>query len=270
MKPSTSVSFRFLRAVTNQITGDTTTVAVVQWDGATLKFDQDADVLGSHPARGDVQKVLRELQRVARTLAPNQARTDGGLDGAFPVDLTTGGVLRWSEKNKGLTPDPERHFSQLVTLSGLHSGKRHQRHVGRKQVGRELRGLGKRLVEAHPGRIRIDTEVQGHYKYVPPLSWKNGRWHHSVAWSFDVEERTDAENRLKSLIGALETNIPGDDAALVAYAPPRHAEIARFVAKELEYVAAMGKNRRAHRLERLDTSLDVSSLEQLVRGEVSG
>ncbi len=269
MKPSKSVSFRFLRAVTNQVTGDTTTVAVVQWDGATLMFDQDADVLRHHPAKGDVQKVLKELRRAVRAAPPSQARTQQGIDAAFPVDLTTGGLLRWSSEHTGLTPNPATHFEGLVTLAGLHGGEQTTRRVGAKQVQKELRALGKRLAEVHPKRILVETELQARYRFVPALSWQNGRWNHAVAWSFDVEERGEAESRLKHLIGTLETGIPEDDAAVVAYAPPRDADVATFVSNELKYVESMGTYRRSLRLARRDTCVDASSLEKLVTDDIA-
>lgn len=248
--------------------GDMTTVAIVQWDGAKLLFDQDAGVLGQHPAKGDVRKVLGALHSAARAARPSQAGTEAGIDDVFPVDLTAGGLLRWSSEHRGLTPDPQAHFERLVALAGLHGSNRTARRVGRPQVDKQLRALGKRLAQAHPERVRVAPEISTRYRCVPALSWHNGRWNHAIAWSFDVAERAETEHRLKLLIGTLETGVPKDDAAVVAYAPPAQPDVADFVTRELEFVSAMGRHRRSLALDRDGMALDVSPLERLIAREV--
>lgn len=111
----TRVEFRFLRYVVWAAAGDSVSVALVHWDGATMRTAEAPKRLCvCRPAQRDVTRAtIAALLRRAKA-APRENPHADGLGELFAVREGFGGALSWGPVVRSQTLDAEKHFAAMV------------------------------------------------------------------------------------------------------------------------------------------------------------
>lgn len=98
---SQTVSFRFLQAVTNAVTGDHVTVGVLQWDGARLRFAGESRKVTAEQGRSTLRRALSAIRGQLPRQAVGQTSLFEAIRDAFPVPEGDGSLLRWGDVRRG-------------------------------------------------------------------------------------------------------------------------------------------------------------------------
>lgn len=257
------VDYRFLRAVTNPVTGDEATIGVLHWDGSELRF---AHALRSVPQdlRGEVKRVLNALKdRVDNQPTGQKDPLAQGLADLFPVPEGRGSLVHWAKPVSGLCSSGQQHFDQLVEAAGLGVGFK-ENHVSRKTLRSWISDAAHRLRDFAPDRIQLDRVSPGHIPFEAPLAWKNGVWNFALPWSFDTNKELDGQ--IRDLVGQLTTGLDNSAKAAVVYFVPDDSR--DRVMKELAYVKDKIPGTRTSELNKLNGQPDTTKLEAMVRADV--
>lgn len=232
-----ATSYRVLLARRGGPIGDQIAVGLVHWDGRTLRTEfapERAELLS--PAPSSIVGVIRAWRERARaTKSDGEQHALDELDQVFPVPKGVGSALLWSERRVARPSHAEAHFDDLCRRLRLRAeDEEAQRRMTTEELKAGLRSLGQRLAEKHGDRVRVDQPTSAPLPYRPPLSWKNGRWHHAVPVWLDASEREQL-NRAHTTAGRLEAGIPSDEPALLlAWLPVGEGRAsAERVAKQL-------------------------------------
>lgn len=136
------VSFRFLQAVTNAVTGDHVTVGLLHWDGEQLRFASDGNKVAADHGRSALERVLHAIRVQVDNCNPTQPSLLEDVRQVFPVAEGDGSLLRWAPVRHGLATNTERHFSDLVKAADLGDKPKvpHVPHVGRRGAARSPAG----------------------------------------------------------------------------------------------------------------------------------
>ncbi len=259
------VDYRFLRAVTNSVTGDEVTIGVLHWDGQELRF---AQALRGVPQdlRGEVKRVLNLVNdRVGQVPRGQSALLKQDLAQLFPVPEGRGSLIHWGKPVSGLSSSGARHFEQLVDAAGLQVSTRDS-HVSKNTLRSWIHGAAGRLRDLAPERIQLDCESRGHIPFESPLAWKNGVWNFTLPWSFDSNK--ELEDQVRSLVGQLKTGLDESSKAAVVFFAP--SETREKVLQELSYVDSVVSGTRHTELRLQNGEPDTTELETLVRADVIG
>lgn len=257
------VDYRFLRAVTNPVTGDEATIGVLHWDGNQLRF---AHALRSVPQelRGEVKRVLNSVKhRVGQVPQGQKDLLAKGLPALFPVPEGRGSLVHWAKPVSGLCSSGQQHFDQLVKAAGLNTDV-HESHVSKKTLRSWISDAAVRLRDLAPDRVRVDLASPGHIPFEAPLAWKNGVWNFALPWSFDSNK--ELEGQIRDLVGQLATGLDDSARAAVVYFVPDDSR--DRVMKELTYVQDKIPGTRSSELNNHDGQPDTTSLENMVRADV--
>jgi hypothetical protein len=111
---SQTVSFRFLKAITNPITDDSVTVGLLHWDGERLRFAHDSSKVSGISV---LARALDSIQEQVNNAKPNYSETN--LQKVFEVSEGDGSLLKWAEVRGGMTSNSEQNFLELVIMAGL-------------------------------------------------------------------------------------------------------------------------------------------------------
>lgn len=230
--PSRDVEFRVLHLVANVVGDERITVGLVHWDGRELRFAWGAQrVPRSLIAAADVRSVISVVAAEA-TARRGELGLDLGLDEMFDVRPGEGSLLAWGPRRVGRTQDGAGHFRDLASslhlretpqarlASDLASASRPNFDTRLTTLGLELKAKSRR-----PDRIDTGREVAGLRPYRSPLSWVNGRWHHSFPVRF--EETADLVAKLEKTLGKIDVSLPGDDVGVIVMAHPASAALGR-------------------------------------------
>lgn len=259
------VDYRFLRAVTNPVTGDEVTIGVLHWDGQDLRF---AHALRAVPQelKGEVRRVLNLIdERVTQTPRGQSDLFKQDLARLFPVAEGRGSVIHWGKPVSGLSSSGAVHFSQLVDAAGLQATLRED-HVSKNTLHHWMHDVAIRLHELAPERVQLNSRSPGHIPFPSPIAWKNGVWNFALPWSFDSNKCL--EDQVRSLVGQLTTGLDQNSHAAVVFFAP--AETRAKVLQELSYVESVVTGTRRSELSLRDGQLDTTEFESMVRSDVIG
>jgi hypothetical protein len=222
------VQFRFLQLVLSHVTGDKVSVALLHWDGETLRVASSLEPLAvcAPEQRSAIQAtvktfVSRAKQR-ARELSAEQKPLDSGLADLFRVREGLGSALYWSPVAAVDTRGPADHFEALCSVARLDRQKRRSpRRYSANDLSKDLIQMGRELSAIAPDRVRVDTTVERTKAYQSPLSWKNGHWHHAMPFAVHGLEPDDVDAEVARVIGLVQLALPeGDVPVVVAALPP--------------------------------------------------
>lgn len=224
------VEFRLLQLVRSHVSGDKLTLALVHWDGETLRVARSlAPLAVVEPAyRDGVRATAKEWIRRARELAAQleagrQLHLEG-LGELFPVRQGLGAALLWTPLTSVQTADPEAHFASLRHELHLdHLDQRRRRRIKPGMLHDDLVALGEQLrtTLGKDERLRVGQKVQEQLPFTSPLSWKNGRWHHAVPFSLDGLDSEQRDREAERLYGLVQLAIPTKDVPVVVAVPAR-------------------------------------------------
>lgn len=274
------VEFRLFQLVLSHVSGDRVTLALLHWDGRTLRFASSEAGLKalSSGQRAAARHVLRDVMRRVRVEARKAAKApalDLGLSHLFRVREGLGAALYWSPVTTLQTPFPEAHFASLrQELRLLPETEKRTRRVTAKFVHRLLAELGEELREevAEPERVRNDELVSHRQKYKSPLSWRNGVWHHAVPLSLDGLEPEQMEREVREVFGLVELAIPPGEIPVVVSVLPvggEHTQQAKLERQLLE----QGLSRRVEFIDAARCragNVDFGELADRVRTDIAG
>jgi hypothetical protein len=104
------------------------------------------------------------------------------------------------------------------------------------KVRRKLAELGGALEKDAPHRVKIEMPVKFKQEYCSPLSWKNGRWHHTIPFSLDGLDQPAIDREVQRVIGLAEVALPKDDVPVLIAVTPANASLARKTERQAEVV----------------------------------
>lgn len=273
------VEFRLFQLVLSHVSGDRVTLALLHWDGRTLRFaSSEAPLKALSPdQRLAAREVLRDVMRKVRATSQRVAkkpRLDLGLAELFPVRQGFGASLYWSPVTAVRTDFAEAHFANLREELRLDSAQeRRERRVTAKLVHRRLSELGEqiRAEVAEPDRVRSDQVVAHLHEYTSPLSWKNGVWHHAIPLSLDGLDPEAMKREVRDVVGRVELAIPPDEIPVVVSVLPQPGDGSDQAERErLTLEKCLGT-----RVEFIDAArcpsgnVDLNALSARVRADVS-
>ena len=263
------VSFRFLQAVTNPVTDDHVTVGLLHWDGELLRFASDNSKVAADHGRPTLARALAAIRTQVDKCNPAQPGLIEDVRQIFPVAEGDGALLRWAPVRRGLTTNSAQHFSDLANTASLLDEPSVPR-VGQREISASLTSLGERYQHRFGDRIRVNTHIQNHFEFEPPLSWQNHSWHHTIPMNVDVRSRAVLRDRMCGLIGTLDTAIPSLDAAVLTFVPPRANELSSEIRQELQFVRERYPARlRLAELQVTDDGIAIDSVERMLLADVS-
>ena len=242
----TRVEFRFLHFVPSHVADDRITVGLLHWDGQALRFAWSTTRL---PAVLAVHRdaLERELKAIAaraksRTGASGQLLS---MSHVMPVEEGLGSALHWAPRRTGRTRDASAHFAELKSLAGLEQRATRDRIV--RQLHDDLGELADELAASHSSEVlqkgRKVSRGQPKHSYVSPLSWKNGRWHHTVPASLAKYGETALADEARRLYGLLELSVPENDVAVVVAMLPRDPALVPLAQEHAGILRDMGGSR---------------------------
>lgn len=228
------VHYRILHYRRGGALGDRLVLGLVHWDGATLRSAFKEGRVSASGLSGD-DSAVRGAVRAFRALADECAPADDeptsllSLEDLFRVPSGVGSALAWSPMKFAEPSRPEAHFESLCALHRLtKSEKVEQDRLTRQRLAEGLRTLGERLRDEHgygPDKLRVgEAPAGGRLSYTPPLSWKNGVWHHAVPVSFDTSADERMTERAFAASGVLVQGITPSELPVVVLAMPPSPE----------------------------------------------
>lgn len=230
--PSREVEFRLLQFVTNIVGDERVTVGLVHWDGGTLRSAWEPERVPSEaPAGGAARELIRALRDDAAERAPVGQAPVGGLAEVYPVREGHGSRLFWDTLRQGWATSGERDFLVLAEALALRPARERREASGPTRLPRSesfrdaLIGLGNTLSgRLDPARFEINRRVVGLGELVSPISWMNGRWHHSFPLNLHKPDPKAVNTRVATALGTLEIAVPQSEVGvIVAQTPPSRA-----------------------------------------------
>jgi hypothetical protein len=220
------VEFRLLQVILSPVSGDRLTLALLHWDGTNLRVAASRTGIGSMraPHREGVRVAMDEIVREARKRATSISRKpvlNIGLAHVFPVREGIGAALHWTAIATSITSNAEAHFAALRHELGLDRAPAARRkRITAQRIGQELEAIGEemRVDVVARDRVRTDFNIEDKLSYRPPLSWKNGRWHHAVPLSLDGYDHAQMEREVQRVYGLVELAFPVDHVPVVVAA----------------------------------------------------
>jgi hypothetical protein len=236
------VEFRLLQVILSPVSGDRVTVALLHWDGALLRVASSTAALRAlerdhrEGLRVAIQEAVRKAERKARSLAEEPV-LDMGLAHVFPVREGFGAALYWAPITSVETADAEAHFTELrreLRLEREPLGR--TRRMTYSEIYDELTTIGRkmRLDENVQPWVRTDYVVKLETSYKPPVSWKNGRWHHAVPMSLDGLRPPQMDEVVQHAYGLVELSFPKSDVAVLVPVLPRESALEVSGQQELD------------------------------------
>ncbi len=221
---SQRVEFRLLQLLCNPVGDERVTVALIHWDGRQIRFAWNRSKIPNSLAhvRRDINAVLGSIRQSIQPRT-KKLHLSFGLDQVFHVPEGSGSLLVWAPSRVGVTSDPQAHFAELVSVLDLRvSGVQKEDELANRatKLTRHLSIFGEQLVStmgsAASGRVRIRYSVTGGLReYESPLSWMNGRWHHSFPLNLTNVPETEIVGKYEKALGHIDVSIPPDDIGFI-------------------------------------------------------
>lgn len=228
--PSREVEFRLLQFVTNVAGDERVTVGLLHWDGGTFRTAWAPDRIPSEaPAGESARELVRALRADAAERPPVGQAPLGGLAEVYPVRSGHGSLLFWDTLRQGWATHGERDFEVLAEALELRPSRdlhapvtplRPRRARFRDELARLGRSLADRL---DPARIVVDHEMVGLARFRSPISWMNGRWHHSYPLSLKAPKPRAIAGNMKLALSAIVAAVPKDEVGVVVAQAPLSA-----------------------------------------------
>jgi hypothetical protein len=275
----TKVEHRLLQLILSPVSGDRITLALLFWDGTRLRVASAINLGMVEPARREgiriaAEEFVRAAEKTASSLARSATpRLDFGLAHVFPVREGYGAALYWAPIVSVQTGDADAYFAGLVAeLRLAHDAPRRSHRVTTRGLHRRLVSVGEALL-AEGGavdRVRTDSTLHEKLLYRPPLSWKNGRWHHAVPFSLDGLDGERMAREVERVYGLVELSFPRDDVPVIVAALPSAGEAAAEGARDAEILRTGLAAYRAEIVvpERTEDGLGLEELAERVRRDI--
>jgi hypothetical protein len=267
------VEFRYYQCLLNPTTGDRVTIALVHWDGSSLRCAHSLKVLPHLPdeQRRLITRALRALEERVKLVNEQGPEQGAAMQEVFRVREGLGSLLFWAELRGALTDAPAAHFAELCAL--LHFTPAQRRHVrlSTRQLFRELKELGNELAKEAPERVKVNTEIGGLHPQRSPLSWKNGKWHHTVPFSLaGVEDEAEIREAAEQIIGRVRVMFRPGEVPVVLAVLPEDTKLAEAGRREAEILREALKSEHALVLaEPAKGQAYLALLEQTVRHDIA-
>jgi hypothetical protein len=274
------VEFRLLQLLLSHDSGDRLTLALLHWDGAQLRVASSMaslialDVRDREPLRATAREWVRRAESTAARIRHGQGELDLGLQNLFPVRAGVGSSLLWTAVTTVDVRSASEHFDELRTSLRLEPpvAERHRR-VTDTVLRHQLEALGESLAESlgESGRLRVRQSVEGSLKYTPPVSWKNGLWHHAIPASFDALDAAQVAEHVERLHGLVSLAIPRGEVPMVVVALPSSTAHAEAVTYGLSLLQPLLDERHGRWLAppRTRGTFAFDDLERLIRHDVT-
>lgn len=232
------VEFRYYQCLLNPLSGDRVTIALLHWDGRRLRL---ADALPVLPpvrkeSRKMVERGLKALRQMVALANETQHPEGALLQDVFRVREGMGSLLFWSELKGALTDHPEQHFNETKELLQLAPPAHRAVRLSTRRLFHELISLGKELAKDAPGRILVKTTIGEQHRTISPVSWKNGRWHHTFPCSFVGLDKSEIQAEAERLLGSVQMSIPQGEIPVVLAVLPEDPALAELCRRETELV----------------------------------
>ena len=278
---SLPVEFRLLQLVLNPIGDERRTIALLHWDGRDMRFAwnrSDLHVIAKH-AKDDIGIVLDAIHDGIRGKLQNaQLRMDSGLSlsSAYPVVEGLSGLLTWGPVRMGHTGNPQAHFEELSRLLDLYQPtSKPQRQRREDWIQRQLMALGHKLRnelgDVADGKVLVRHVINGILEAKPPLSWMNGKWHHSFPVNFEHSSIDSIAQKFQFAFGRIDASVPPKAVGVIISVHPDQGDFR----SELDRVERFAKEKFGDRLECLRATLAkrgsmwIDDVEHRVRADIA-
>lgn len=242
---SSPVEFRLLQVLGSVVGNERRTVALVHWDGKQLRFAWNRLDVPESTDRdpNDVRRVISGVRLEVERVSDSQLLLNvDSLQSLLKVPEGDLGALSWTPIHVGYTIDPQAHFAELVSdLRLTVPGESTARKAPRLGPESQLMALGEQILSevGHAARalVHIHEGVVDLSKYTSPLSWKNGKWHHSVPISMGRAPVDRVGNKFQHALGVIAAAIPTDEVGvIVVFYPADKPEVAERLASAEDFV----------------------------------
>ncbi|MEO7034257.1 MAG: hypothetical protein ABI548_10225 [Polyangiaceae bacterium] len=275
--PSKTVEFRYLQVITNHLSGDRVTVALAHWDGSALRFACAVASLRDHPGFVDIERAVRAIERsITQRSEELRSASSGVLFSPTLAELAPGSeligdALVWSEVRRGITGDSAAHFTELGSKLGLLPVPHDVQRFSRATIRSALENLA-RDFEAYPDLVKTSVELRDHYRFIAPVSWKNGVWNHAVPLNLDVDTQLELEAQIRATLARVITAIPRtENPVLIAALPQKPNPAVRDVEKEARYAQeAIGSRARLAHIRAVGGRIDTSEVRTMIDADIAG
>jgi hypothetical protein len=271
--PASRVEYRVFSASADPLGEERYPLALVHWDGRQLRYAARERLPGAleREERG-LSRVLKALRRRVRSVPT--AQLDIGLDHVFDVRDGDAGTTAWSPIRIARTQDAADHFERLVRDLRLAPFRDASSSIGRSEVVEALLGLGASLAVSHGAGVRIESVVEAFDVLRSPLSWLNGAWVHTMP--LVLSSTSSSHEAVRKIAATLELAVPRTDRLVVAYPMPADEQLARELARGVEYLSSnnpppVGPTPRVRSVGlplASDDELDTAPLRSLVLAEI--
>jgi hypothetical protein len=276
---STRVEFRFLQLIVSPVSGDKLTLALVHWNGETLRVASSLEPLRTIQSarqkttiRRTVKEWLEALRSTEPTAAaspPDSPRATVGLAQLFPVREGLGGALFWSPVSGGKTNSPARHFEELRAHLHLSDPPERRRRVSVRELYEGIKRVGSELAKQNPDQVKLDFETEHLHTYRSPLSWKNGVWHHTMPVSMDVGDEDDLTGEVERVAGRLRTSFEPGTVPVVVAMLPGDRELDEAAQQEIHVLTRLLAEAHGRLVQVRPGQDDLGELAALVRHDIS-
>ena len=157
------------------------------------------------------------------------------LDDYAPVPVGETGLVSWGVLRKGESGNPETHFKQLVSALGL----AHEHTMRDKGVEPQFLSFAEGLAASinQPGVLHTRHRLYGLTDYESPLSWKNGRWHHTFPVAISAGKSGKVGSRVQKTLGRIDACVPRDElGVIVAVHDENDPALNESLARAEEYI----------------------------------
>lgn len=277
----TKIEFRLLQVILSPVSGDRITLALLHWDGRTLRVTSSmAGLIACEPAHREgirmaAEDIVRQAHRTSARVE-KEPLLDVGLAHVFPVREGLGAALYWTPITTLRSADAVAHFAELrqeLRLDRDRSGT--SKRLSTKRVQQYVLRLGETLKVEEPigSHVWVDHEVRSKLAYRAPLSWKNGALHHALPFSFDCAQHAEMVRLVEYIYGLVSLSIPSGDVPVLVPVLPKEPERAAEATSELRVLRTEIASHRVVDVvipEWRGSSLSLDELATRVRKDVLG
>ena len=238
------VEFRFLQFVVSPVSDDRITIALLHWDGRDMRFAHSTAripaALSIH--RPALDRELKAIERQVRKLRHHSGNLLALTD-VYRVTEGRGASLLWAPVRAGETKNAAAHFAELSALAALTPDARRDGGKNIREIKESLEKLGASLERHADGRVRTKMKVarraNAEHPYVSPLSWKNGKWNHTVPLSF-MKQPSAMSDEVRWVMGLLHVDFPDNHKAVILALMPQDAQLAKRAREEADVIRDAG------------------------------
>lgn len=236
------IEFRLLQLQCNPVGDERLTVALVHFDGTEVRFAWNRSRVPPALAhlRNDVNDALDILFLRLRPFL-GSLHLPVGLDHMLQVQEGFGSLLIWGPLQRGMTIDSAAHYDELGRMLELRAPEQHRKKpqgLSYPQVAKQFLRFSEHMKSELGSTDRVQTNfpIKGLREYESPLSWLNGKWHHSFPLNLTRVRAELVVEKYERALGHIDVCVPAGDVGVIIAVFPEKVEIQHEIKSVEEFV----------------------------------